>query len=119
MPKRAQPLLLVASGSSDAEHSSGTASDELEEGGDDVKSVWPLCLGQHTCYNGMYNALQPRESKLIAQSIPQFGSKAAIRLREAGIASNGGSEYRREYVPWPCTHRPSSDGSWERPKTVY
>lgn len=26
---------------------------------------------------------------------------------------------RREYVPWPCTHRPSSDGSREHPKSVY
>ena len=26
---------------------------------------------------------------------------------------------RREYVPWPCTHRPSSDGSWEHPKSAY
>ena len=26
---------------------------------------------------------------------------------------------RREYVPWPCTHRPSSDGSWGHPKSVY
>ena len=26
---------------------------------------------------------------------------------------------RREYVPWPCTHRPSSDGSRECPKSVY
>ncbi len=24
---------------------------------------------------------------------------------------------RREYVPGPCTHRPSSDGSWEYPKS--
>ena len=24
-----------------------------EEGGDDVKSAWPLCLGLHTCYNGV------------------------------------------------------------------
>ena len=31
-----------------------TASDELEEGGDDVKSSWPLCPGRHTCYNGDY-----------------------------------------------------------------
>ena len=44
----------------------GTASDELEEGGDDVKSVRPLCLGLHTCYNGTDNALQAREGKLIA-----------------------------------------------------
>ncbi len=29
-----------------------TAVDNTEEGGDDVKSSCPLCLGQHTCYNG-------------------------------------------------------------------
>ena len=44
----------------------GTASDELEEGGDDVKSVRPLYLGLHTCYNGVDNALPTRESELIA-----------------------------------------------------
>ena len=26
--------------------------DNAEEGGDDVKSSWPLCPGLHTCYNG-------------------------------------------------------------------
>ena len=31
-----------------------TAGEELEEGGDDVKSSWPLCPGRHTCYNGRY-----------------------------------------------------------------
>src|SRR5690625_3066864 len=25
---------------------------------------------------------------------------------------------RGEYVPGPCTHRPSRHGSWERPKSV-
>ena len=44
----------------------GTASDELEEGGDDVKSVRPLCLGRHTCYNPRDSALRHREVKLIA-----------------------------------------------------
>ena len=33
-------------------HSIQTASDKLEEGGDDVKSSWPLWAGLHTCYNG-------------------------------------------------------------------
>ena len=28
--------------------------DNTEEGGDDVKSSCPLCLGLHTCYNGCY-----------------------------------------------------------------
>ncbi len=36
----------------------GTACDKQEEGGDDVKSSWPLCLGLHTCYNGQYRGLQ-------------------------------------------------------------
>ena len=29
-----------------------TAADKVEEGGDDVKSSWPLWAGLHTCYNG-------------------------------------------------------------------
>jgi hypothetical protein len=33
-------------------HSEGTAGDKPEEGGDDVKSSWPLWAGLHTCYNG-------------------------------------------------------------------
>ena len=32
-----------------------TACLRWEEGKDDVKSAWPLCLGRHTCYNGRYN----------------------------------------------------------------
>ncbi len=84
-----------------------TASDKLEEGGDDVKSSWPLCPGLHTCYNGRYKALLSRETEPIAENRSQFGLQAATRLHEAGIASNGVSERCREYVPGPCTHRPS------------
>ena len=93
--------------SSSEPHSQETASDKLEEGGDDVKSSWPLCPGLHTCYNGRYKGLPSREVELIPKNRPQFGLQAAIRLHEAGIASNGASERRREYVPGPCTHRPS------------
>ncbi len=32
-----------------------------EEGGDDVKSSWPLCPGLHTYYNGRYKGLRTRE----------------------------------------------------------
>ena len=35
-----------------AGHSRETAGDKPEEGGDDVKSSWPLYPGLHTCYNG-------------------------------------------------------------------
>ena len=34
-------------------YSQQTAPVNGEEGGDDVKSAWPLYLGLHTCYNGV------------------------------------------------------------------
>jgi hypothetical protein len=46
-----------------AENSGETAQENGEEGGDDVKSAWPLCLGPHTCYNGRYKALQTRKGE--------------------------------------------------------
>ena len=42
-----------------------TAGDKSEEGGDDVKSSCPLCLGLHTYYNGV----KQREAR------PQGGAK--------------------------------------------
>ncbi len=42
-------------------HSNETADVKSEEGGDDVKSSWPLCPGLHTCYNGRYKGMQDRE----------------------------------------------------------
>ena len=45
-----------------------TAQKSWEEGGDDVKSSWPLRVGQHTCYNGQYRGAQCREAEQIPQS---------------------------------------------------
>ena len=67
--------------------SRGTAGIKPEEGGDDVKSAWPLYPGLHTRYNGRYNGLLSREAEPIPQSRSQFRSQAATRLREAGVAS--------------------------------
>ena len=53
-----------------AEDSGGTACDKQEEGGDDVKSSWPLCPGLHTCYNGRYRAVRGREAEQSAESRP-------------------------------------------------
>ncbi len=88
-------------------HSKGTAGVKPEEGEDDVKSSWPLYPGLHTCYNGLYKGWQTRECELIPKSRPQFGLKSATRLHEVGIASNPISAWWGEYVPGPCTHRPS------------
>ena len=68
--------------------SGGTAGVKPEEGGDDVKSSWPLCPGLHTCYNGANKGMPTREREPIPKNTPQFRSKAATRLREVGIASN-------------------------------
>ncbi len=46
-----------------------TAGDKPEEGGDDVKSSWPLRPGLHTYYNGRYRRLQYRE----VEPIPKTG----------------------------------------------
>ena len=99
-------------------NSGETAGDKPEDGGDDVKSSWPLCLGLHTCYNGADKGQRSRKVKLIPKKAPQFGLESATRLHEAGIASNRGSERRGEYVPGPCTHRPSHHGSWLCPKLL-
>src|ERR1700753_2138181 len=68
-----------------------TAGVNSEEGGDDVKSSCPLCLGLQTWYNGRYKGLRPCEGKRIPESRSQFGSGSATRPREAGVASNRGS----------------------------
>ena len=99
------PYLLLLTGK--AEDSAETAGDKPEEGGDDVKSSWSLRPGLHTCYNGRYRGLRSREGERIPQSRSQFGLESATRLHEAGVASNPGSARRGEYVPGPCTHRPS------------
>ncbi len=97
--------------------SSETAGVKPEEGGDDVKSSWPLCPGLHTSYNAAHRGKRTRESKQIPENAAQFGLQAATRLHEAGIASNRGSAYHGECVPEPCTHRPSSHESRRGPKS--
>ena len=51
-------------------HSRGTAGDNSEEGGDDVKSSCPLCSGLHTCYNGRYREKQDREVEQNSKTDP-------------------------------------------------
>ncbi len=57
----------------------GTAGIKPEEGGDDVKSAWPLCPGLHTRYNGQNNGLQSRE----VEPILKFGFSSDCRLQPA------------------------------------
>ncbi len=52
------------------EHSKETATDNVEEGGDDVKSSWPLCPGLHTYYNGRNRGKQGGNVEQIPKSGP-------------------------------------------------
>ncbi len=70
------PRLQLPSGR--AGHSEGTAGDKPEEGGDDVKSSWPLRAGLHTCYNGGDNGLRSREGELISKS--RLSSDCSLQL---------------------------------------
>ena len=99
------PCPMLPSGK--AGHSWETAGVKPEEGGDDVKSSWPLYPGLHTYYNGRYKGQRTREGERISKSRSQFRLESATRLHEGGIASNRGSACRGECVPGPCTHRPS------------
>ena len=82
-------MSLVATGN--AEPSKETAGGKPEEGGDDVKSSWPLYPGPHTCYNGVHKANLNCKVMEIAKITPQFRLQAATRLHEVGIASNDAS----------------------------
>uniref|UniRef100_A0A915PJ09 Uncharacterized protein n=1 Tax=Setaria digitata TaxID=48799 RepID=A0A915PJ09_9BILA len=83
-----------------------------EEGGDDVKSARPLRPGLHTCYNGRYKGLLPGDRMLISKV--DLSSDRSLQLDSVKLDSLVIVDQQRygEYVPGPCTHRPSSHGSW-------
>ncbi len=60
-----------------------TAGIKPEEGGDDVKSAWPLCPGLHTRYNGQYNGSLSRE----VEPIPKADLSSDHRLQPACVKS--------------------------------
>ena len=98
--------------------SHGTAGLKPEEGGDDVKSAWPLYPGLHTRYNGQHNRLLSRE----VEPILKVGLSSDCRLQPAcmkmELLVTAGQLYCGEYVPGACTHRPSRHGSWQHLKPV-
>ena len=75
-------------------------------------------LGYTRTTMGVNKEKQWGDPEQTSKTHPQFRLQAATRLHEAGIASNRGSAYRGEYVPGPCTHRPSHYESQKHPKPV-
>ena len=91
--------------------SGGTAGASREEGGDDVKSARPLRPGRHTCYNGRYRGQPPCEGERISKA--GLSSDRSLQLDSVKLDSLviAHQPWRGEYVPGPCTHRPSSHES--------
>ncbi len=79
-------------------------------------SVWPLCPGLHTRYNGRHKGQQYRE----VEQIPKTGLSSDCRLQPACMKMESlvitHQLWGGECVPRPCTHRPSNHGSWEHLK---
>ena len=104
--------------SGNAGHSGDTAIVRCEEGGDDVKSARPLRPGLHTCYNGRYRGQPLREQEPILKAVLSSDwslQPDSTKLDSLVIAHQ---PWRGEYVPGPCTHRPSSHESREHLKAV-
>ena len=98
--------------------SGGTACASREEGGDDVKSARPLRPGRHTCYNGRYRGQPPSDGEQISKAYLSSDWRlklASMKLDSLVIAHQ---PWRGEYVPGPCTHRPSSHESRGHLKSV-
>ncbi len=66
VPQRAQPSPLVASIQLGTLR--GLPVISREEGGDDVKSSWPLRAGLHTCYNGGDSGQRDGNVELISKN---------------------------------------------------
>ena len=49
-----------------------------EEGGDDVKSSWPLQAGLHTCYNGGDSGMRRGDPELISKN--RLSSNCSLQL---------------------------------------
>ena len=95
-----------------------TAGAKPEEGGDDVKSSWSLRPGPHTCYNGAHSGSRGRKAEPIPKA--RLSSDRGLQPAHVKLESLVIVDQLRhgEYVPGPCTHRPSRHGSRERPKSV-
>ena len=104
--------------SGNAGDSGETAIVRCEEGGDDVKSARPLRPGLHTCYNGPYRKQAAGNVRLIIKVSlsSDWGLQPDPTKLDSLVIAH--QPWRGEYVPGPCTHRPSSHESRGRLKSV-
>ena len=89
-----------------------------EEGGDDVKSAWPVRPGRHTRYNGQTNTLLRRKTWRIVNAGLSSDWGLQLAPMKAELLVIAGQPYGGESVLGPCTHRPSRHGSGKDLKSV-
>ncbi len=78
----------------------------------------PLCPGLHTCYNGRYRTRQYREVEQIVKTVPSSDWSLQLDSMKPESLVKAYQLRRLEYVPGPCTHRPSHHGSRLLPKSL-
>ena len=99
--------------SGNAGHSVDTAIARCEEGWDDVKSARPLRPGRHTCYNGGDSEDRGGDAEGISKPPPSSDWSLQLDSMKLDSLVIAHQPWRGEYVPGPCTHRPSSHESRE------
>ena len=96
-----------------------TAATNAEEGGDDVKSARLLHPGRHTRYNGRDNGhAKPQGGANPIKGVLSSDWSLQPDSMKAELLVTAGQPYGGEYVPGPCTHRPSRHESRQHLKPV-
>ncbi len=72
----------------------------------------------YTCVTMMTTKGTSTECKRNPQKSSKCGLFSATREHEGGITSNRGSARHGEFVPEPCTHRPSRSGNLMEPRSI-
>ncbi len=71
-----------------------------------------------TCYNGRYRRKQYREVEQIPKTGPSSDWSLQLDSMKLDSLVTAYQLRRREYVPGPCTHRPSHHESRLHPKSL-
>jgi len=78
-----------------------------EEGGDDVRSAWPLCSGRHSCYNGTDNGFaKPQGGANPTKMCPSSDWSLQLDSMKPESLVTVGQPHHGEYVLESCTLAP-------------
>ena len=95
-----------------------TAGDEPETGGNDVKSSWHFSPGRQPFYTGIYRGMRYCEVEPIPKSSLSWDRSLRLDSVSAESLVIVDQPCHGEYVPGPCTHRPSHHESLLYPRLV-